>query len=62
MIEEIFKRFIDDGFALWPKNANIDVFRELLNELHPSLKFPVEKGKNILKGKNYFTPKRSFRN
>ena len=47
LIEEIFKRFIDDGFVLWPKNANIDVFRKLLNELHPSLKFIVEKGKNI---------------
>ena len=31
LIEEIFKRFMDDGFVLWPKNANIDVFRELLN-------------------------------
>ena len=30
---------MDDGFVLWPKDANIDVFRELLNELHPSLKF-----------------------
>ena len=37
---------MDDGFVLWPKNANIDVFRELLNELHPSSKFTVEKGKN----------------
>ena len=37
---------MDDGFALCPKNANIDVFRKLLNELHPSLKFTVEKGKN----------------
>ena len=27
------------------RNANIDVFRKLLNELHPSLKFTVEKGK-----------------
>ena len=36
---------MDDGFVLWPKNANIDVFRELLNELDPSLKFTVEKGK-----------------
>ena len=37
---------MDDGFVLWPKNANIDVFRKLLNELHPSLKFTVEKRKN----------------
>ena len=28
------------------KNAHIDIFRELLNELHPSLKFTVKKGKN----------------
>ena len=47
LIEEIFKRFIDDGFVLWPKNANIDVFRKLLNELHPSLKFTVEKEKIV---------------
>ena len=46
LIEEIFKRFMDDGFVLWPKNANIDIFRKLLNELHSSLKFTVEKGKN----------------
>ena len=46
LIEEIFKRFTNDGFVLWPKNANIDVFRELLNELLLSLKFTVEKGKN----------------
>ena len=45
LIEEIFKRFIDDGF-LWPKSANIDVFRELLNKLDPSFKFTVEKEKN----------------
>ena len=31
---------------LWPKNANIDVFIELFNKLHPSFKFTVEKGKN----------------
>ena len=43
LIEEIFKRFMKDGFVLWPKNANIDVFREFLNELHSSLKFTVEK-------------------
>ena len=37
---------MDDGFVLWPKNANIDVYRELLNKLQPSLKYTVEKGKN----------------
>ena len=37
---------MNDGFVLWSKNANIDVFTELLDELHPSLKFTVEKGKS----------------
>ena len=46
LIEEIFKRFMFDVFVLWRKNTNIDVFRELLNELHPSLKFTVGKGKH----------------
>ena len=39
---------MDNGFVLWPKNANIDVFRELLDELYTSLKFTVEKGKKKL--------------
>ena len=37
---------MDDSFVSWTKNANIGVFRDLLNELHPSLKFIVEKGKH----------------
>ena len=37
---------MDDSFVLWPKNANTDVFRELLKELHLSLKLTVEKGKH----------------
>ena len=54
LIEDIFKRFMDDGFVLWPKNSNIDVFRKLLNEQHPSLKFTVEKRKNSC-GQNFDT-------
>ena len=46
LIKEIFKRFMNDGFVLWPENSNIDVLRKLLNELHSSLKFTVEKGNN----------------
>ena len=37
---------MDDGFILWLKNPNIDLFREVLNKLYPSMKFIVEKGKN----------------
>ena len=39
---------MDDGFALWPKNANIDAFREILHELHPSLEFTVDKEKKVV--------------
>ena len=46
MIEEIRNCFTDNGFVLWPKNAHIDLFIELLNELHPSLIFTVEKGRS----------------
>ena len=34
------------------KNTNIDVFRELLNELQSSLRFTVEKKTNIYEKKN----------
>ena len=56
---------MDDGFALWPKNANIDVFLELLKELHPSLKFTVEyfcTSFKVFRSFYYFTPKRLVRN
>ena len=35
-------------FCFITKNANIDVFSEVLNELNLSLKFTVEKGKIIV--------------
>ena len=46
LTEERFTHFMNYTFTLLPKKSNFDVFRELLNELHPSLKFTVEKGKN----------------
>ena len=74
LIEEIFKRFVGDGFVLWPKTANIDLFREL-NELNLSLKFTGEKGKQLwpklwyfctsfklFRCFHYFTSKWSVRN
>ena len=45
LVGKIFKSFMDKSFALWPTNANVDVYRELLNKLHPSLKLTKEKGK-----------------
>ena len=45
LIDEIFKCFLDDGFVLWLHNGDIDAIREFFNELPPSLKIEVEKGK-----------------
>ena len=36
---EHWKRFIDDCFITWKKNENLDLFEEILNNLHPSIKF-----------------------
>ena len=44
LIAEIFKRFMDDGFGLWPNYADNGVFREVLNEL----KMTIEKRKVLL--------------
>ena len=44
LIKEMLKRFIDN--ILWQKDANINVFRELLHDLYFSLKFTVKKGKS----------------
>ena len=38
-IIEHWKRFIDDCFIAWKKNENLDLFEEILNNLHPSIKF-----------------------
>ena len=38
-IIEHWKRFIDDCFITWKKDENLDLFEEILNNLHPSIKF-----------------------
>ena len=38
-IIEHWKRFIDDCFITWKKNENLDLFEEILNNLHSSIKF-----------------------
>ena len=44
MIIEFFRRYIDDCFQAWPRSANIEEFLDLLNSLHPDIKFTMEKG------------------
>ena len=38
------KSFIDDCFILWKKSENLQLFEELLNTLHPLIKFTKKEG------------------
>ena len=42
LIIEYFFRFMDDGFSPWPDDADINIFINLLNDLHPSIKLTLE--------------------
>ena len=44
MIIEWFKRYIDDCFQPWPRSVDINIFLDLLNDLHPDINFTMEKG------------------
>lgn len=44
MIKKAFKRYVDDGFILWPSLLDIDILIDILNKLHKSIKYTVEKG------------------
>ena len=43
IIKRIFKRYMDDGFLLWPSSFNFNDFCFCLNNLHPSIRFTFEK-------------------
>ena len=38
-IIEYWKRFIYECFITWKKNKNLDLFEEIFNNFHPSIKF-----------------------
>ena len=42
LIIKWFLRYIDDGFILWPKKADIKIFFDLLNSLNPNIQFTIE--------------------
>ena len=45
VIKELFKRYMDDGFLPWHSALDFDALENVLNNLHPTLKFTVESGK-----------------
>ena len=44
LIRLVYKRYVDDGFLLWPRKLRIENFVAILNNLHPSIRFTVSKG------------------
>ena len=44
MIVKAFLRYVDDGFIFWPVTLDINIFIRILNNLHPKIKYTVERG------------------
>ena len=44
LLKKSFLRYMDDGFIPWPKELNLETFGTILNQLHPSIKYTIEKG------------------
>ena len=44
MILKAFMRYVDDGFVFWPVDLDMEIFISMLNSLHPSIKYTVERG------------------
>ena len=46
-IKNTYKRFMDDGFIIWNTNLDIQIFLNILNQMHPSIKFTIESSEII---------------
>ena len=47
-IIDYFFRFMDDGTTLFPSDVDEEVFLDLLNSMHPSIQYTIEKAKRII--------------
>ena len=50
LIQNMFCRFIDDGFILWPSELGINIFTNILNKLNKNISFTVEPGAHVSEG------------
>ena len=48
VIKEFFKRYMDDGFVFWPKHLDFNSFPICSNNLHPAIKYTVQKAKVLV--------------
>ena len=42
IIRESFKRFMDDGFLIWNEDLDINIFLNILNQMHLDIKYTIE--------------------
>ena len=47
LILDYFLRYIDDGFIIWRSELDRKRFEEIMNNLHPSIKFTFESGELV---------------
>ena len=45
IIRNTYKRFMDDGFIIWNTHLDIQIFLDILNRMHPSIKYTIESSK-----------------
>ena len=48
----LLKRYMDNGFILWPLKLNFENFKTCLNNMHPSLKFTFENPEIVYENEN----------
>ena len=56
--------YMDDGFLIWPIQLDINILIGIINQLHPSIKYTVDRGKKTGNKQelNNFTRIKSYRN
>ena len=59
-IMDNFNRYIDDGFIIWKQHLDMQVFMNIINNLHPNIKFTFEVAKNELCSDGTKTKKLNF--
>ena len=48
IIIDNFLRYIDDGFFVWNLSWDIEIFKNIMNNLHPSIKFTFATGETVI--------------
>ena len=52
LIQKAYDRYMDDGVLIWPVQLDINVLIGIINQLHPRIKYTVDRGKKLVISKN----------